>query len=170
MNKIMLDLETFSTKSNAAIVSIGAVKFDSTNVLDEFYINVDLSSSLESGSQIDGKCIQFWMEQNDCVRNALFDKPKSLKDALVEFSVWAGDIDELWGNGADFDNVILRNSYEQLGLVVPWDYHNNCCYRTACKLMLDEEFEMYGEKHNALNDAKSQALHLMRILGIHIIS
>ena len=39
---IMVDLETMSTRSNAAICSIGAVKFEGTEILDTFYCTVDL--------------------------------------------------------------------------------------------------------------------------------
>jgi DNA polymerase III epsilon subunit-like protein len=34
---VMVDLETMSTRSNAAICSIGAVKFEGKEILDKFY-------------------------------------------------------------------------------------------------------------------------------------
>jgi DNA polymerase III epsilon subunit-like protein len=40
----MIDLETFSTRSNAAIVSIGAVKFEDDQILDKFYCTIDAAT------------------------------------------------------------------------------------------------------------------------------
>ena len=40
---IVVDLETLSTKSNAAIVSIGAVLIDKLEIVDTFYCNVAVS-------------------------------------------------------------------------------------------------------------------------------
>ena len=38
---IVVDLETLSTRSNACIVSIGAVRIENLEIVDEFFVNVD---------------------------------------------------------------------------------------------------------------------------------
>ena len=46
----MVDLETMSTRSNAAICSIGAVKFEGKEILDTFYCTVDIKSCKDCGT------------------------------------------------------------------------------------------------------------------------
>lgn len=77
----------------------------------------------------------------------------------------------VWGNGSDFDNVILRNAYAAIGSTYPWRYNDNMCYRTIKNLAPDVKMARQGVHHNALDDARSQALHLIAIcnhLGIQL--
>ena len=46
---VMIDLETMSTRSNASICSIGAVKFEGSTILDKFYCTIDLKSCKDGG-------------------------------------------------------------------------------------------------------------------------
>ena len=61
---VVLDLETLSTRSNAAIVSIGAVAIENLEVVDEFYVNVDPSTCKEAGLHIDPLTVEWWAEQD----------------------------------------------------------------------------------------------------------
>ena len=70
----------------------------------------------------------------------------------------------MWGNGAEFDNVILSQAYKNVEKEVPWQYYNNRCYRTVKNLFPHIEMERVGAHHNALDDAKSQAEHLLGII------
>lgn len=70
----------------------------------------------------------------------------------------------LWGNGSDFDNVILASAYRSCNLEVPWKFWNNRCYRTVKALRPDIKIHRSGTYHNALDDAVSQAEHLMRMI------
>ncbi|MCZ8725115.1 3'-5' exoribonuclease, partial [Escherichia albertii] len=66
---------------------------------------------------------------------------------------------KVWGNGATFDNVILRGAYERAGQICPWAYWNDHDVRTIVTLgrsigfdpKMDMPFD--GERHNALADA-----------------
>ena len=70
----------------------------------------------------------------------------------------------IWGNGAAFDNVILRTAYERLGLKAPWNFWDDRCFRTVKALHPEVEYVKSGAAHNALDDAKNQALYLMKVL------
>lgn len=72
---------------------------------------------------------------------------------------------EVWGNGASFDNVILRGAYARNSTPAPWAWWNDRCYRTIKALHREVPMERLGTHHNALDDAISQALHLIRMLN-----
>jgi hypothetical protein len=169
MNNIMLDLETMSDCSNAAIVSIGAVKFDIA-ITDRFYCNIDLQSCLDCGLSVSGSTIMWWLSQSGEARNALAIQPVPIKRALEDFAAWAGiDPAVIWGNGAAFDNAILANAYRKTGIAQPWAFWNDRCYRTIRSLHPDVEFKRVGIHHRSVDDAESQALHLIKILGSSLL-
>lgn len=161
----MLDLETMGNGSKAAIIAIGAVRFDK-EVTDRFYQVVDLQSSVDAGLEMDASTVLWWMKQGDEARSHFSRSGVSLRQALVDFSKWIGDDAEVWGNGASFDNTILSNAYRLAGITQPWKFWNDRCYRTLKSLYRDIKMERTGTYHCAVDDAESQALHLMRILGL----
>ena len=123
---IMLDLETFSSSSRAAIVSIGAVVFDleTYTIGESFKVNVDPRSSQAAGLEIDADTVMWWMHQGeDAVKGLRNPAPLALDIALGMFRNWAfavaGTGYYVWGNGATFDNVVLRSSYAALGQKAP---------------------------------------------------
>lgn len=171
MNNIMLDLETLGNGSNAAIIAIGAVKFDScTGELgQEFYELIDPEYCTRLGLVIDADTVLWWMKQSEEARRPFTDKDKlrSLTGVLVDFTLWTGDDKRntfIWGNGANFDNAILSNAYKAAGYEQPWPYYNDRCYRTVAALRRDIKRARVGTHHNALDDAKTQAQHLIEIL------
>ncbi len=89
--------------------------------------------------------------------------------ALFDYREWlkapGGDIDEMWSNGADFDNVVLRNAYEAIELECPWGFRSSRCFRTLKMLGVDpgENISRVTE-HNALDDAKVQAYYAIAYL------
>ena len=165
MKHCMLDLETMSSRSNAAIVSIGACKFSVAHgIEDTFYINIKLSSSMASGLHIDGDTVMWWMNQNDSARNALNTDQFDLTYALDAFTNWFDKTTYLWGNGATFDNVVLANAYKAVGFEQPWNFRNDSCYRTMKNMFPKITIEnRKGTHHNALDDAVYQAEHLIKI-------
>lgn len=170
MTNIMLDLETFGLDPNAAIVAIGAVQFfPETNTLgDEFYRNIELRSSVESGGIIDPEVVVWWMKQGKEAKDSLFVDEQHIHSVLSDFLSWTksfGGEPIIWGNGSAFDNVILRQSYKRSSIQEPWSYKNDRCYRTIRGMYpYIKPDERIGIEHNALDDAKYQALHLMKIL------
>ena len=58
MIQVMLDLETMSVRSNAAIASIGAVKFEvGSGIVDQFYRTVDLRTCKAVGLHVDPETV-----------------------------------------------------------------------------------------------------------------
>ena len=165
INNIMLDLETMGNGSNAAIIAMGAVRFDDENILDKFYTTVTLESSVNAGLEIDAQTVMWWMQQSDEARAQFAESKTRLSVALANFSAWVGGYAVVWGNGSDFDNAILGNAFKKSGLRIPWEYYNNRCYRTVKRMRPEIDFERVGTYHNAVDDAESQARHLIKILA-----
>ena len=97
---------------------------------------------------------------------------RKLEDALEMFSVFVSVSSPdpknvcLWGCGSTFDNTILENAYEKAGLTKPWRYSGDMCYRTMRQMFqFVEKPADVGTKHNALDDARYQALHLLSIMN-----
>lgn len=176
---IMVDMETMGKKSNAPIVSIGAVLFNpATGILGEtFYKVVSLESSVSWGAEIDPSTVIWWLKQSPEARSAIAnDDAIKLDDALLMFTdfvlenVTGGRKKaQVWGNGATFDNTILRSSFDLACLDCPWDYWNDRDVRTMVELGRAIGFDpktaipFEGDRHNALADAQHQARYVSAI-------
>ena len=163
---IMLDLETADNLPTSAIIAIGAVEFTERQTIGrKFYRAVDLGSSVAAGLTVGQDTMLWWSKQSPEARR-VFDDPARVRlpDALTDFSFWMkqlhGDT-KVWGNGAAFDNAILSNAYARCGLPLPWDFWNDRCYRTV-KARITAKPTRVGVYHNAVDDAETQARHLMQ--------
>ncbi|MFV6440433.1 3'-5' exoribonuclease domain-containing protein [Klebsiella pneumoniae] len=117
---VMVDLETMGKKHNAPIVAIGAVVFDPAtgSIGESFYKVVCLESSVNWGAVIDPSTVIWWLKQSSEARSAIVnDDAIPLQDALLQFREFVSDNvaggskkAQVWGNGASFDNSILRSS------------------------------------------------------------
>jgi hypothetical protein len=172
---VSLDIETMGTSSYAAMVALGAVKFDpngkEVDVTDSFYTAITLKSSMKAGLRVDAGTVEWWMGvegDRDIARHRWLDENKvDLDEALLGFSQWYGDDDTVpvWGNGVSFDNVILSNAYQALGIDRPWSYRADRCLRTVTSIVQPSvKRPTYGDAHHALDDAIAQAMWLQRIV------
>lgn len=168
---VMIDLETLGTSPGCALLSIGAVVFSPGGLGEEFYQEIDYRRLY--GLNVDPATLMWWHNQPPILRDRLFTPNRSKKllpDALVDLSAWLAEVTEdptdigIWGNGADFDNAILQVAYAHTGLNPAWKFWQNRCYRTLKNLAPQIELERIGEHHNALDDAKSQAVHAITLL------
>jgi exodeoxyribonuclease VIII len=172
MKDVMLDLETMGTTPDAAIIAIGAVEFDPElgQLGERFYQVVDLQSSVDLGGVIEPSTVMWWMQQSEEARAAVRAGGAHLAVALGCFTTWleqraARDEVRIWGNGANFDNVVLATAYARAGHLLPWRFFNDRCYRTMKAQRRDVKLERSGTHHNALDDAVSQAQHLLAIMA-----
>jgi inhibitor of KinA sporulation pathway (predicted exonuclease) len=172
MIDIMIDLETMGNGPNAAIIAIGAVEFDpiEQTIGDRFHVHVDLQSAVDTGGVMDPSTVIWWMQQSEQARNIFKGtEPWHIAEALQLFSQWMGNRginkDKLlvWGCGSDFDNVILAAAYRRLNMKTPWSFWNNRCYRTLKAMNPHIKMQRTGTHHNAVDDAESQARHLIEI-------
>lgn len=176
---VMVDLETMGKKHNAPIVAIGAVVFDPAtgSIGESFYKVVCLESSVNWGAVIDPSTVIWWLKQSSEARSAIVnDDAIPLQDALLLFREFVSDNvaggskkAQVWGNGASFDNSILRYSYDCIAEDYPWEYWNDRDVRTMVELGQAISFDpkttipFEGSRHNALADAIHQARYVSAI-------
>ncbi|WP_097330510.1 exonuclease [Escherichia coli] len=173
---LMIDLETMGTNTNAPIVVIGAVFFDpqTGEIGPVFYIVISLTDAMNTGAVPDGGTIEWWLKQSSEARAAILTDQVKLKDALSRFREFIHEYSDekfvqVWGNGATFDNAILRRSYERQGIPCPWRYYNDRDVRTIVELGKTIDFDarivipFEGVRHNALDDARHQAKYVSAI-------
>lgn len=170
---IMVDLETLGTVPGCAILSIGAIEFGVDGVTENaFYKVLNKASCMEAFLSISRSTEEWWRKQGPEAREVLVhaedpDKSVPLVPALQMFNDYLrsfGDDVLVWGNGADFDNAILQVAYSVAGVNPAWKFYNNRCYRTLKSLHPDVKLERTGTYHNALDDARCQAEHAVRLL------
>ena len=160
---VMLDLETYGVNPGCPVLSIGAVVFDDISVLDAFY-GVAYAGQTDYGLHAEEQTVKFWSEQSLEARKVFTDPSAvELPELLDKFSAWLPKDALVWGNGAGFDQPILAAAYRATGRAPPWKFFNERCYRTMKSLMPVLPIERAGVHHNALDDAQSQAIHLIRI-------
>ncbi|UMS67144.1 exonuclease [Escherichia coli] len=170
---LMIDLETMGKNPDAPIISIGAIFFDpqTGDMGPEFSKTIDLDTA---GGVIDRDVIKWWLKQSREAQSAIMTDEIPLDDALLQLREFIDENSgeffvQVWGNGANFDNVILRRSYERQGIPCPWRYCNDRDVRTIVELGKVIDFDartaipFEGERHNALDDARYQAKYVSAI-------
>ena len=177
---IMLDLETFGTGQNAAIVSIGAVAFmgDEDSHFNSlfsatpeqlevaglgFHRRITLSQSDPTKrGVIDPATIEWWMGQSDEERAALMQDPRvALGTALQHFSTWihnsfAGSKIKtlrLWSNGPTFDERLIREAFNRYDMAFPLAFRRSRCCRTMIELA-----ELHGWDRDQFKELSSDIL------------
>ncbi|WP_139501300.1 exonuclease, partial [Escherichia coli] len=160
---LMIDLETMGKNPDAPIISIDAIFFDpqTGDMGPEFSKTIDLETA---GGVIDRDVIKRWLKQSREAQSAIMTDEIPLDDALLQLREFIDENSgeffvQVWGNGANFDNTILRRSYERQGITCPWRYYNDRDVRTIVELGKAIDFDartaipFEGERHNALDDA-----------------
>ena len=170
---LMIDLETMGKNPDAPIISIGAIFFDpqTGDMGPEFSKTIDLETA---GGVIDRDTIKWWLKQSREAQSAIMTDEIPLDDALLQLREFIDENSgeffvQVWGNGANFDNTILRRSYERQGIPCPWRYYNDRDVRTIVELGKAIDFDartaipFEGVRHNALDDARYQAKYVSAI-------
>lgn len=175
MVEIMVDLETLGRRAGCVVLSIGAVVFDENGLHQEFYTALPIGMQKKARLHVDRETEDWWSKQSAQARK-VFDECATLPDAelytcMDAWCDWLKSLGDkrslaLWGNGSDFDNAILIALHEAANRPAPWEFWNNRCYRTLKNLPGAKEVkvERAGTYHNALDDAKTQAKHAIRVM------
>ena len=160
---VMLDIETLSTRANAAIVSIGAVKFTFEDGLgDSMLVNITPKSCVAAGLHVSKSTIEWWAKQPKEVREAWATDPVPLDTALESVIQFVG-VDKkqlVWSQGASFDFPIIHSACTATNVDWKTPYWNECCSRTVFTLLgvrNDKNRNGATDAHTALGDAIAQA-------------
>jgi hypothetical protein len=181
MQHLMIDLETLSTRPDAAILSIGAVFFniETGKLGDGFHCGIKMEDSNIYG-HIDPKTVGFWLLQSQEAQESINrmtggDNAFTLAEALQRFNQFFNLSTnpprvKVWGNGAGFDPILMESSYRRCGLEAPWKFWMTRDVRTIVDLGRDligfdpkKDTPFEGVQHSALDDAIHQAKYVSAI-------
>ena len=161
---IVIDLETASLQSDAAICSIAAQVFDPMALVNDsnslpfppegkspspqFTSVVNVASCITAGLDVDKATCRWWSERSDEAKASILATPVLLASALEELSKWLDLLRShfdcevrIWCQGTDFDIPILTNAYRVCGLPLPWRHTD---VRDARTFILEELEMLFG--------------------------
>jgi exodeoxyribonuclease VIII len=162
---VMLDLETLSTRKDAAVFQIAALCFDPETGETGPAFCAFVRPAQVTG-HIDAATIAWWMTQKACADVADRWAKSTGHRPLGDFSEWLAshNVVALWSHGATFDIVVLENAYDrnEWSGGKPWSYRIERDTRTLYALAyadgkppavpVDET-----RKHDAAYDCEVQA-------------
>lgn len=171
---VMHDFEALAKDSAVpALLSLGAAKFTSEGIIDRFIVRIDPADCQRFGLEIEADTVEWWMDdKRQAARNALNELGKiDLYAALDGYAAWVkqtptDQLGSAWSKGSNFDNAKLKSIYQRIQLEWPFSYRQEECYRTMCNRFPEVPFHPEGVGHSALDDAVSQALHLIEIAKV----
>lgn len=131
---VMLDIETLSLQSDALVLSIGAVKFNSVEqpasrplweCATSFLAVPSLLEQVLLGRHVDQGTQKWWATQPVQAQDHWCGPAvNSIKvyEALQGLAEYVSDADRVWANGIVFDIGILESLYRQFKMSIPWKY------------------------------------------------
>lgn len=170
---IMIDIETYSTKSNALILCIGAIKFDPNldsldiNSINKFYCLIDIEHSKKFSFDIEKSCTDWWEKQPLELRKEIFESTNrvTIKKALLALNNWIGEskFNNVWAQGMNFDFPILENAYNIFNIDIPWKFWQLRDSRTLCEVCkIPKSFEFNDQVHHPIYDCYRQILSVQK--------
>lgn len=183
MTDVMIDIETLDTAPTAAILSIGAVKFDlargavGNGPRDRFHRAVSLSFDEFRLFTVSRSTVDFWLSQSAEARRAVVagDEPTERVDfeaALDGLASFVARAERVWARGPAFDLAILRHAYRVVlrRANPPWSHKVERDSRTfefvARALgVVAPAFEppFLTREHHALDDAVAEAHRVIAV-------
>lgn len=167
----MLDLETASTRPDAAILSIAIVPFNlDSNIpapeVDKFYEVINLASCFIEGDHFDRDTQEWWMRQDakakmEIVNHTSLSVRVAVREAYNYLCYLAEQYEiVVWSQGLDFDFPIFEHAVKKYvePKEMPYKYWNKRDARTILKWCgVDyRNIERVGTPHNALSDCYTQ--------------
>ena len=166
---IMLDIETLSTRPDAVVLTLGAVKFNPwASEIDTdtgLYVRVDVDEQLALDRHVQQDTVEWWGKQAEEVREeALGDANRtSVTELLNQLNKFVVGVDNIWCQGPVFDIVILENLYRQVERPTPWQFWQIRDSRTLFGVHGDPRGKGAKGAHNALIDCYYQAQAVQQV-------
>ena len=167
----MIDLETLGIGDHAPIVQIGACWF---SILDDDiggYFGRRIRA--EDWTNVDGDTVRWWMKQSQEARESVFlnGVRVPLKKAMEDLAMHihnnsdGGGEPTLWAGPSTFDLRLIRQACDRVGVDWPFKFWLERDYSTLKREFgKPSDFVHNPIQHDALEDAKAQAVACSRIL------
>jgi hypothetical protein len=132
----------------------------------EFYFNISDASCEAAGLVKDADTVAWWAKQSQQAQDALTVDPRTLTEVAEAFDTWwrANRAMFVWSHGSNFDEPLWSAAMHAIGRRVPWKFWDARCTRTVYDVagFDPRTVRRAGTYHNALDDAKYQALCVQR--------
>lgn len=160
-DRVMMDIETLSSKPNAVVTAIGLAYFNKTEVTGTAVWYLDYS---KDPGHIESRTVRWWLEQAEDIRtlNLRGEAPSGDQVAFV-YDALKGR--QVWGNGPQFDCCIMRDWFTRFGSPCPWHFRDERDCRTmfAIGRALNVTTPPKSNAHDARADAVWQAEYVLAI-------
>lgn len=172
LTDIMIDLETLATTPDAAILSIGAVKFDPFGQdlkdpeMESFYLRIDIDSCDRIGLTTSQSTLDWWAQQSKEAQEEAFgtENRVDIVDAMNQLYKFCWGAKRVWSHGSSFDIVIMEHVFRTIGKSVPWSFWQVRDTRTLFDIGINPERpEVLA--HHALHDAYNQAIGVQNVFN-----
>jgi exodeoxyribonuclease VIII len=165
MKHFMVDLETLAVSPRSVVLTLGAVNFNpgGTEIYDELYFRINVDEQDKLQRETDPNTLEWWSKQDPKIMEEAFSEENriSVEDAMTQLHKFAWGCDKFWSHGSMFDLVILEDLYKQIGKSAPWQFFD--CRDTRTLFDLADADMPKADKHNALADAKRQAVGVQNV-------
>ena len=167
---IMIDLETLDVLPTAAVLTIGAVKFDpfgddiDSPKCEKLYVKVDLDSCDRIGLTTSNDTINWWAQQSKQAQEEAFspDGRVPIHEAMNKLYKFCWGAQRVWSHGAGFDVIICENIFSKLQKTCPWNFWQVRDTRTLFDIGINPHRPPVL-KHHALEDAWNQAVGVQNV-------
>lgn len=168
----MVDIETLSTRQDALVLSIAAVRFEFNNVpaneppmFDaEILLLPSIIEQIWRGRHVDMETVKWW---NDLPPEASAHwrtgGQKPINYCMDTLNDFAAGSKAVWAHGTDFDIGILRSLYGMSEYKEPWKYNATRDARTVYRVMpklRSMPADLTFVKHEPLDDCRHQIWRL----------
>lgn len=152
-HNIMIDFETLSLQTNAAIIEVGAVPFNTVNdavhgrasLVPEEWVSAPVSyfnkrvwpgSYPKEGYDVSESTMEFWSKQDEATRKLVFSGMEDITQVATAFREWLETYQGLgllapqgtlkwWSRNILFDMPVMKNWLEIEGVPYPPFYRNH---------------------------------------------
>lgn len=168
MAAIMLDIETLSTRPDAIVLTLGAVKFDpfsdEIDIENGLYMKLDVDAQSAVNRHVQEDTLKWWSQQDTVVfEDAMSEGDRlSIDEFTARLNKFVVGAKDLWSQGS-FDFVILENLYHQFGKPVPWQFWQLRDSRTLFGVCGDPREKGRKDAHNSLMDSYYQAIGVQQV-------
>lgn len=167
---VMIDLETLATTPDAAILSIGAVRFDPFGQdlkepkMESFYLRVDVDSCDALGLVTSQDTLNWWAQQSKEAQEEAFgvENRVAITDAMNQLYKFCWGAQRVWSHGAGFDVIILEHVFRKIGKGFPWSFWQVRDTRTIFDIGINPD-RPDVLAHHALHDAYNQAIGVQNV-------
>lgn len=116
MRKLMIDIETMSSESDAVMIQLAGAFFEwDGTVHKQFSMNIDEESCKIIGFKESASTVEWWKTQNQQVLENIRKDAQPVEFVILKFLEFLGDTKDIcvWSH-ATFDFVIVQNYIKKL--------------------------------------------------------